>query len=143
MFAYYPEDTATTASSNCNATRLFRRTLPTIIIVSMKTSQQQQHICRSIITHRESTEANGRGARTSDKTPGKRGFNESPMVALMYLESIPKASYEQWMREKDRTLSCEACGILKRYGFAYEEAPQYRLHFRDASIVANCLRSLP
>jgi hypothetical protein len=41
----------------------------------------------------------------SDKTPEKRGFNESPMVALMYLESIPKASYEQWMREKDRKLS--------------------------------------
>ena len=41
----------------------------------------------------------------SDKTPEKRGFNESPMVPLMYLESIPKASYEQWKREKDRKLS--------------------------------------
>ena len=41
----------------------------------------------------------------SDKTPEKRGFNESPMVPLMYLESITKASYEQWKREKDRKLS--------------------------------------
>jgi hypothetical protein len=32
-------------------------------------------------------------------------FDESPMGALMYVESIPKASYEQWRSEKERKCS--------------------------------------
>jgi hypothetical protein len=43
--------------------------------------------------------------QTPPKTT-KHGFEESPMVvALMYLESIPKSSYKQWLLEKSRNLS--------------------------------------
>jgi hypothetical protein len=39
------------------------------------------------------------------QTPPKHGFEESPIVALMYVESIPKVSYNQWLLEKSRKLS--------------------------------------
>ena len=38
--------------------------------------------------------------------PAKQSrFDESSMVALMYVESIPQASYQEWMAEKSKKLS--------------------------------------
>jgi len=45
---------------------------------------------------------------TSQTPPSKKSesrFDESPMVSLIYTESIPQASYKQWLAEKTKRLS--------------------------------------
>lgn len=44
---------------------------------------------------------------SSTSTPPTKAsrFDESSMVALMHVESIPKASYKEWLAEKNRKLS--------------------------------------
>ena len=39
----------------------------------------------------------------SKESPSR--FDESPVVSLIYTESIPRASYEQWLVEKTKRLS--------------------------------------
>ena len=42
----------------------------------------------------------------SATTPAKASrFDESPMVALMYVESIPKTSYKDWLADKNKRLT--------------------------------------
>lgn len=46
--------------------------------------------------------ASNESATTPPAKASASRFDESPMVALMYVESIPKASYKEWVAEKSK-----------------------------------------
>lgn len=74
-----------------------------------QTAKQQAPAATTRAILKENTQRlNIRHQMTSQTPPSKKSesrFDESPINSLIYQESIPKASYKQWLAEKTKRLS--------------------------------------